>query len=153
MNLVILKGNLGKDPEIKTFDNGNKKASFSLATKDSYTDKKGEKVSETEWHNIVFWGKIVDTIKQYVHKGDELLVTGKTKSRTYEDKNGVTKYITEVICDRFEFSGSKKDNGSSGGSKKEPAQPSNTDELPGADLEDDFLNGSDENRMDDDLPY
>jgi len=108
MNKTILKGNLGNDPDVKIFESGQKVCKFSLATSESYPDKKGEKIIDTEWHNIVFWGKIVDVIEKFVHKGDQLLVEGKNKTRSYEDKNGSTHYITEVICHIFEFCGSKE---------------------------------------------
>ena len=104
MNTVILKGHLGQDPFIKTFENGGKIASFSLATTDSYT-KDGEKVTVTDWHNIVFSGPVCETIGKFLKKGSEVIVTGKIKYRKYEDKDGQTKYITEIKCDRFEFCG------------------------------------------------
>jgi len=107
MNKVILKGNLGKDPEVKTFDWG-KVAKFSLATTESYKNKEGEKVTNTEWHNVVFKGSICDVIKKEVHKGDQLLVEGKIVTRQYDDKNGVTHWATEVVCHSFEFCGTKK---------------------------------------------
>jgi len=105
MNKVILKGNVGEDPKVKKFDNG-QVCKFSLATSESYT-KDGEKITNTEWHNVVFWGKIVDIIEKYVHKGDQLLVEGKNTTRSY-DKNGVTHYATEVVCHSFEFCGTKE---------------------------------------------
>ena len=106
MNKVILKGNVGKDPQVNRFDNG-QVAKFSLATSESYTDKKGEKITDTQWHNIVFWGKVVDPIEKYVHKGDQLIVEGKIVYRSWDDKEGVTHYGTEVVCNNFEFCGSK----------------------------------------------
>lgn len=105
MNKVILKGNVGEDPKVKRFDNG-QVCKFSLATSESYT-KDGEKITNTEWHSVVFWGKIVDVIEKYVHKGDQLLVEGKNVTRSY-DKNGVTHWTTEVVCHTFEFCGTKE---------------------------------------------
>jgi single-strand DNA-binding protein len=102
MNLVVLKGNIGKDPEVRQFEWG-KAAKFSLATSESYTDKKGERITETEWHNIVFRGPVCDVIEKHLHKGDQVVVTGKIKSRSYENKDKQTIYITEIICDHFEF--------------------------------------------------
>ena len=105
---------------MKTFDNGGKVAKFSLATSETYKNKAGEKVTETDWHNIVFWGPVVDVIQKHVHKGDQVAGTGKIKYRSYE-KEGVTKYITEINCDSFEFCGGKP-------RESEPAQtpaPSN----------------------------
>ena len=107
MNKVILKGNLGKDPEVKTFDWG-KVAKFSLATKETYKNREGEKVTETEWHNIVFKGAICNIIEGYVKKGQEVLVEGKIVTRTYKDKNQVDHWATEIVCHSFEFCGTKE---------------------------------------------
>jgi len=108
MNKIILKGNLGKDPEIKTFDWG-KVAKFSLATTESYKNKDGEKITETEWHNLVFKGNVCDVIEKYLHKGDQIIVEGKIKTRTYKIKE-VDHWATEIICDNFEFCGTKQEN-------------------------------------------
>lgn len=107
MNIHFLKGNVGNDPEIRSFDWG-KVAKFSFATSESYTNKQGEKITETDWHNIIFRGKQAETIEKYVHKGDQLLIIGKVKYRSYEDKEGRTVYITEIIGERFEFCGTKE---------------------------------------------
>lgn len=104
MNKVILKGNCGGDPEVKTFDWG-KVAKFSLATSET-RKKDGEKITETTWHNLVFFGDVCDTLAKYVHKGDQLLVEGKISVRNYKDKAGVEHWATEITCDRFEFCGS-----------------------------------------------
>jgi len=125
MNYTILKGNIGNDPAVKTFEWG-KVAKFSLATSEKYTNKKGEIVTETDWHNCVFRGKQAETIEKYVHKGDQLLVIGKLKYRNYDDKEGRTIYITEIIGDRFEFCGnankSENKEGQYQGGKKEEKQ-------------------------------
>ena len=107
MNLIVLKGNLGDDPKIKTFDWG-KTASFSLATSESYKNKAGERVTETDWHNVQFKGAVVDVIEKHLHKGDQVLITGKSKTRQYT-KDGQQHWTTEVIGDTFEFCGVKKD--------------------------------------------
>lgn len=117
MNLTILKGHLGADPVIKSFEWG-KTASFSLATSESYTNKKGEKITETDWHNIVFTGKICEVIEKHLKKGSEIVVTGKIKYRSYTDKENVVKYITEIKADSFEFGGS---------GKKDESKPSNNE--------------------------
>lgn len=138
MNKVILKGNIGKDPEIKTFDWG-KVAKFSLATSETYKNKNDEKVTETEWHTCIFKGTICDVIEQYVHKGDQLLVEGKIVTRTYKDKSGESHWTTEVICHSFEFCGTKerieqKPDNKEGQwqGKKEVKAMSDVNELPGA---------------------
>jgi single-strand DNA-binding protein len=101
MNKVILLGWCGNDPEIKTF-NQSKVAKFSLATNEYYKNKAGEKVTETTWHNLVYWGKSADLIESYVHKGDSILVEGKIAVRQYE-KAGVNHWSTEIICNKIEF--------------------------------------------------
>lgn len=94
-NNVQLIGRLGNDPELRTFDSGKKMTSFSLATNETYYNNKGEKVEDTQWHNIVAWGKKAETIESYLKKGSEIAIQGKLVNRKYE-KEGVTKYITEI---------------------------------------------------------
>ncbi|HYD92120.1 MAG TPA: single-stranded DNA-binding protein [Flavobacterium sp.] len=96
-NKVQLIGNAGNDPEIKTFDAGKKLARFTIATNESYTNDKGEKVTDTQWHNITAWGKTAEIIEKYVTKGKELAIEGKLTHRSYDDKNGEKRYITEVV--------------------------------------------------------
>jgi single-strand DNA-binding protein len=95
-NSVQLIGRLGKDPELRTFDSGKKQVQFSIATTDSYKNSKGEKVEETQWHNLVAWGKIAGIAAQYLKKGNEIAVEGKLIHRAFESK-GEKKYITEVV--------------------------------------------------------
>lgn len=97
-NRVQLTGNLGAKPEIKTFDDGNKLARFSMATSEEYTTKKGEKVTDTQWHFITVKGKLVDLIEANLDKGSHVSVDGKLVTRNYVDKNGNKKYITEVVA-------------------------------------------------------
>ena len=96
-NRVQLIGNIGKEPEVKTFDSGKTKASFSLATSENYTDTEGKKVTDTQWHQIVAWGKTADYIESYLDKGNRIAVDGKLIHRSYNDKDGTTRYITEVL--------------------------------------------------------
>lgn len=96
-NKVQLIGNLGANPEIRSFDNGKTVARFSLATSDSYQDANGKKISETQWHNLVAWGGLAKIIEKYLTKGSEVAVEGKLTHRTYEDKDGNKKYFTEVV--------------------------------------------------------
>lgn len=95
-NRVQLIGHVGNDPEVKTFEGG-KVANFNIATNDSYTNKKGEKVEQTEWHRLVAWDKNAEIIEKFVTKGKEIAVEGKLTSRSYDDKDGNKRYITEVI--------------------------------------------------------
>ena len=107
INKAILIGNVGKDPEVKHFEN-NVKASFSLATSETYTPKGGEKVTQTEWHNIVAWGKLAEIIEKYVKKGQSLYVEGKINYRSYDDRDGNKKYITEINASSIQMLGGKK---------------------------------------------
>ena len=95
-NSVKLIGHLGKDPEVRTFESGKKMASFSIATTDSYKNQKGEPVEDTQWHNLVIWGRLADIAGQYLKKGSEVAVEGKLVHRTYETSKGEKRYITEV---------------------------------------------------------
>ena len=100
-NNVQLIGHLGKDPELKTFDSGKTKLTATLATNDYYKNKEGEKVQDTIWHNISAWGKTAESMDKLLSKGNELAVKGKLSNRSYEDKDGNKKYITEVIVNEF----------------------------------------------------
>ena len=106
-NKVILIGHTGKDVEVVTFDNGNLKASVTLATNDYYTNAQGEKVEETQWHNLVAFGKIAEIMQKYVTKGKEVAVEGKITYRTYDGQDGHKRYITEVRVDELVLLGTK----------------------------------------------
>lgn len=96
-NQVQLIGNLGRDPEVKHFDDGKVRATMNLATNGYYTDKKGERVEDTQWHNVVSWGNNAKIAEKYLKKGSELAVQGKLTHRSYEDSDGNKRYITEVV--------------------------------------------------------
>jgi single-strand DNA-binding protein len=100
-NKVQLIGHVGNDPEIKTFDGGKKLAKLSIATNESYKNDKGEKVEETQWHNLIAWGKTADIIEKYVVKGKEIAIEGKLTHKSYDDKNGEKRYVTEVVIDEL----------------------------------------------------
>lgn len=108
MNQIILKGNIGNDPEVKTFNWG-KVAKFSLATSETFKNKDGESVTQTDWHNIIFRGTVCDVIQKHLHKGDQVLLSGKIKYRSYEDRDKKTVWVTEVLADHFEFCGSRQE--------------------------------------------
>jgi single-strand DNA-binding protein len=97
-NKVQLIGHVGNAPEIVNLESGKKLAKFSIATNETYKNNKGEKITDTQWHNIIAWGKTAELIETYVPKGKEIGVEGKLTSRSYEDKDGIKKYITEVVC-------------------------------------------------------
>ncbi|HIC31784.1 MAG TPA: single-stranded DNA-binding protein [Flavobacteriaceae bacterium] len=100
-NKVQLIGRLGQDPEIITFNDGNKMAKFSLATDDSYKDKDGNKVERAYWHNIVVKNGLVKVVESYVTKGQEIAIEGKLTNRAWEDKDGNKRYVTEVVCNEL----------------------------------------------------
>ncbi|PNW27295.1 single-stranded DNA-binding protein [Formosa algae] len=95
-NRVQLIGNVGQEPSITILEDGKKLARISLATNEHYINKKGEKHTNTSWHNLIAWGKKADIIEEYVSTGRELAIEGKLSSRSYEDKNGVKRYVTEI---------------------------------------------------------
>lgn len=100
-NKVQLIGHVGNAPEIVTLESGRKLAKFSIATNETYKNNKGEKITDTQWHNVVAWGKTAELVENYVPKGKEIGVEGKLTSRTYEDKDGIKRYITEVVCNEL----------------------------------------------------
>ena len=133
VNKVILVGNVGKDPEVKYFDNDRAVANFSLATTErGYRTSGGIDVPEkTEWHNITCWGGLAKVAEQYVKKGDPLYIDGKIRSRSYDDKNGVKRYITDIHVDNLEMLGRRSDRGSQ---QQQPSDnyPANAPQQPSA---------------------
>ena len=99
INKVILVGHVGKDPVVRYFDKGVAKASFPLATSESYTNQQGETITSTEWHNIILWRSLAEVAEKTVKKGTQVYIVGKIKTRSYVDKDGVNKYITEILAD------------------------------------------------------
>ena len=106
-NKVQLIGNVGNAVEIKNTESGKKLARFSIATNESYRNAKGEKVTETTWHNLVAWGKVADIAEKYLNKGTEVAIEGKLINRSYTDKEGIKKYITEIQVNELLLLGSK----------------------------------------------
>ncbi len=108
INKVILVGNVGKDPEIRHLDSGVAVASFTLATSETYTAKNGDKVTSTEWHNIVLWRGLAEIAEKYVRKGRQLYIEGRIRSRSYEDKDGQKRYVTEIYGDVMKLLGTRE---------------------------------------------
>lgn len=106
-NRVQLIGNLGSDPELKTLEGNKKVARLSLATSDEYTDKNGQKVKQTQWHQLVVWGKLAETCEKYLNKGKEIAIEGKITYRTWDDKDGKTHNITEIVVNELLMMGGK----------------------------------------------
>jgi len=108
-NSVQLMGNLGRAPEIKTLSSGKILANFSVATSEYYTNKNGEKVQDTQWHNVVAWGKTAEIAQKILDKGTEVAIRGKLVYRAYEDKDGNKKLITEIVADEIQMLSRKKE--------------------------------------------
>jgi single-strand DNA-binding protein len=106
-NKVQLIGNLGNAPEVKTLESGKKMARFSVATNEIYRNAKGEKVTETQWHNLVAWGKVAEIVEKFLTKGKEVAVEGKLINRSYNDKEGNKKYVTEIQVSELLMLGAK----------------------------------------------
>lgn len=116
VNKVILVGRLGKDPEVRNLDNGVSVANFTMATSESYKDRTtGERKEITEWHNIVLWRGLAEVAQKYLHKGDLVYIEGKLRTRSWE-KEGVTRYITEVVADNMTMLGTRGGASNSGSS-------------------------------------
>jgi single-strand DNA-binding protein len=107
-NRVQLIGNLGNAPEVKTIDGGKKLATFNIATSESYRNAKGEKVTDTQWHRVIAWGKVAEIAEKYLTKGKQVAVEGKLVNRNYNDKSGNKKYITEVQINELLLIGEKE---------------------------------------------
>jgi single-strand DNA-binding protein len=108
VNKVILVGNLGRDPEIRTLESGVKVARFSLATSESYNDRNtGQRVDQTEWHNIVLWRGLAEIAEKYLRKGNQVYIEGKLQTRSYQDKDGITKYSTEIVGQNMNMLGGR----------------------------------------------
>jgi single-strand DNA-binding protein len=122
INKVILVGNVGKDPVVRYFDKGAAKATFPLATSESYTNQQGETITTTEWHNIVLWRAMAEVAEKTVKKGSQLYIVGKIKTRSYVDKEGNNKYITEILADTFLVLDKKPAAAGSTGTSSEPAR-------------------------------
>jgi single-strand DNA-binding protein len=101
LNKVMLIGNLGKDPEVQTLEGNIKVARFSLATTESYKDDKGQTHTNTEWHTVVVWRGLADLAEKYMRKGSTVYIEGKNKTRSYDDKQGTKRYVTEVVGDQI----------------------------------------------------
>ena len=138
VNKVILLGNLGRDPEITTFENGVKKASFPLATTESYKNKEGQKVEQTEWHNIVMWRGLAEVAHNYLTKGSQVFIEGKIRTRTYDDKDGNKRYITEILTDNMTMLGGKRDASGDYASNTAESMPAETPALGASSEEDDL---------------
>ncbi|MEQ8684099.1 MAG: single-stranded DNA-binding protein [Imperialibacter sp.] len=139
VNKVILLGNLGKDPEIRHLESGRAVTNFTLATSEVYKNKEGNKVTNTEWHNVVLWTPLAEVAEKYLKKGNQVYIEGKITTRSYDDKDGNKRYITEVVGREMTLVGGRPDGG--GGSSEQQnsrsaqpapvaAEPTDLDDLP-----------------------
>jgi len=140
VNKAILIGNLGRDPEIRYTPSGQAVASFTIATSEKWRDKEGQMQERTDWHNIVCWGKQAELANQYLKKGRPVYIEGRIQNRSYDDKEGNKKYISEVVVQRLQFLGGRPEDagaggsGAAGGHQELPEMPPDTvgedDDLP-----------------------
>jgi single-strand DNA-binding protein len=134
VNKAILIGNLGKDPEMRYTPSGQGVTSFSLATTDKYKDKSGVQQSRTEWHNIVCWGRLAEIARDYLKKGNPVYIEGRIQYRTYDDKEGIKRYRTEIVTTGLQLLGGRPSSGEAAPTESseipEPQSPVDDDDLP-----------------------
>ena len=130
LNKVLLIGNAGRDPEVRHLESGAMTATFSLATTEKFKDRStGETREQTEWHNIVCWRNLAEIVEKYVKKGTQLFIEGRIRTRSYNDKDGNTRYVTEIVADNMQLLGRKSDNpASQGGWQAQTTRPSQAPE-------------------------
>jgi len=119
VNKAILVGFVGNDPEVKYLDSGTPVANFRLATSENYTNKAGEKVTQTEWHNIVLWRSVAEVAEKYVRKGTQVYIEGRIRTRSWDDRDGNKRYTTEIVADTLQLLGKKGDTGYTAAPSKE----------------------------------
>uniref|UniRef100_UPI00404819DD single-stranded DNA-binding protein n=1 Tax=Roseivirga sp. TaxID=1964215 RepID=UPI00404819DD len=136
VNKVILVGNLGKDPEVRHLENGRAVANFSLATSETYKNKQGEKVTNTEWHNIVLWSPIAEIAEKFLKKGNQVYIEGKLTTRSWDDQDGNKRYTTEVVGNNLTLLGTKSDGDSGGSSNMSQSSASEVTSIPQDDSDD-----------------
>jgi single-strand DNA-binding protein len=149
VNKVILVGNLGKDPEVRHLESGAVVANFPIATTESYKDKSGNRQEQTEWHNIVLWRGLAEVAEKYLRKGNQVYIEGKLRSRSWEDKDGNTRYITEVIGDNMTMLGSKGSSSDNNNSSSSAPSNESTSSAKTAEKSPDLSSSEEE----DDLPF
>mgnify|MGYP006257453091 FL=1 len=123
LNKVMLIGRLGKDPEMQYFESGAVKAAFSLATSERYKNREGQQVENTEWHNLVLWGKSAEIAEKYLRKGKQIYVEGSIRNRSWEAQDGSKRYITEINVQSFKMLGSRADDENAGGGNSNYSKP------------------------------
>lgn len=149
VNKVILVGNVGKDPETRYLDESTAITKFPMATSETYKNRAGERVSTTEWHNIVLWRGLAQVAEKYVKKGTQIYIEGRIKTRSYDDADGNKKYITEIVGDQMQLLGKRPDDGDGGQSSQNQsyAQDQASDQKQAAEKKQ--ASGQDESAQDD----
>ena len=151
INKVILIGNLGKDPEVRYLESGVAVCNFSIATGETYKDKNsGEKVTHTEWHNIVLWRGLAEVAEKYLKKGAKIYIEGKLRTRSWQDQEGQTKYTTEILGDNMTMLGKAGESSTESPAPSAPSQPSEAPKKVENSLDKDFSKPDSGN---DDLPF
>lgn len=130
INKVILIGNVGKDPEVRHLDSGIAVTTFPLATSETYKNKEGQKVTNTEWHNVVLWRGLAEIAEKYVKKGNPLYIEGKIRTRSWDDKDGNKRYTTEIVADNMQMLGSKQGSEDSAASASESTKAVDIENIP-----------------------
>jgi single-strand DNA-binding protein len=140
VNKVILVGNVGQDPEVRYLDNNTPVCNIRLATSETYKNKNGERVTSTEWHNVVLWRGLAEVADKYVKKGSQLYIEGKLRTRSWDDKDNNKRYTTEIVADVMQMLGRRADEGMQSGQapsseslaeeKPQPDQGDQSDDLP-----------------------
>jgi single-strand DNA-binding protein len=155
VNKVILIGNVGVDPEVKYLENNTAVCNLRLATSETYRNKNGEKVTNTEWHNVVLWRRLAEIAEKYVRKGSPLYIEGKIRTRSWDDKDGNRRYTTEIFADNLQLLGRKSDNNSDnqGSSSYQSNAPDNQPNASSANNNYSDNNSSYEDVDNDDLPF
>lgn len=143
VNKVILIGNLGIDPEVRTLESGVKVCRLSIATSESYTNKEGNRVEQTEWHSVTLWRGLAEIAEKYLTKGNKVYIEGKLRTRSYKDKDGVDRYSTEIVADNMQMLGGTASGETSSAPRSNPqSQPQQQPAM-----------GSSETDNSDDLPF
>jgi single-strand DNA-binding protein len=139
VNKAILVGNLGKDPELRYTPSGTAVCTFSLATTDRFKNKQGEQQERTEWHNIVVWAGLAEICGKYLTKGKQIYIEGRIQNRSYDDRDGNKRYITEIVANEMQMLGRAGDQGGGGGRPEAPAaEPSQGSQEPPFNPDDDI---------------
>jgi single-strand DNA-binding protein len=153
INKVILVGYVGKDPVLRYFDKGVAKATFPLATSETYTNQQGETITSTEWHNIVLWRALAEVAEKTIKKGVQVYIVGKIKTRSYVDKDGVNKYITEILADTLLTLEKKQGAGSSSAQPETTRSDSDSKNSSGQSVNEPPAEYSSGAQNEDDLPF